>query len=272
MRNATRTDIPPFALAALVLVAAPAAAMAGKEPTARELVQRMFDNRQLDGSESVSTLTIYNARGDKRVRELATVTRLDPDGSRELKLSRFLAPAEVRGTSILSHDHRRRDDDMWIFLPSLRKTRRIVTAQQSRSFMGSEFSYADMNLPNIDDFRYRKLGTEPVRGISCWKVEILPRDNATAETYGYSRKVAWIGASDSVARRVRYYDLDNRLQRELTADRIKQVDPDKGRHRAMLLQMVNRQNGRRSTLVVHRIELSRDVPDRYFSTRYLERR
>jgi hypothetical protein len=259
-------------LTALALAVAPAAARADEAPTARQLVQRMVENRQLDGSESVSTLTIFNARGQKRVRKLATVTRLDADRSRERKLLRFLAPAEVRGTSVLSHDHARRDDEMWIYLPSLRKTRRIVAAQQSKSFMGSEFSYADMNLPNLDDFRYRKLGTEPVAGTPCWIVEITPRDSATAETYGYSRRVAWIGKTDSVARRVRYHDLEGQLERELTTSRIVLVDPKKRRHRALSLQMVNRNNGRRSTLVVHRIELSRDVPERTFSIRYLERR
>ena len=80
----------------------------------------------------------------------------------EKRIIKFISPAEVQGTGILIYDYENRPDDMWIYLPALRKTRRIVSREKSNSFMGSEFSNADMTAPSLEDFEYTLLGSEKI--------------------------------------------------------------------------------------------------------------
>jgi hypothetical protein len=102
--------------------------------------------------EAISTLRIYDARGRERVRQTSMASRLFESGSTEKRIIRFLSPAEVKGTGMLIYDYDDRNDDMWIYMPALRKTRRIISNEKRKSFMGSEFSNADMSAPNLEDF------------------------------------------------------------------------------------------------------------------------
>ncbi|MCK5687795.1 outer membrane lipoprotein-sorting protein, partial [Myxococcota bacterium] len=108
---------------------------------------------RFEGSESIATLTIVNQRGQKRVRKIATVSKLFDDGKTEKRLIRFIAPADIKGTGLLTWDYEDKSDDMWLFMPALRKTRRIVASDKAKSFMGSEFSYSDITPPAIADFK-----------------------------------------------------------------------------------------------------------------------
>lgn len=245
--------------------------LVGSAPSGRQIMDQVMEARRLPATEMVSTLTIYNEKGQQRVRRIAAVAKLFDGGATEKRLLRFLAPADVKGTGLLTFDYAAKDDDMWLYLPALRKSRRIISSEKSKNFMGSEFTYADMNIPNLDQFSYSVLRQEPFDGVDCWVVEDKPASEDVAEEYGYSRRVAWVGQSDKVLRKVVYYDLNGELHKELLSTEVKLVDPGAGKHRAMRMEMVNKQNGRRSSMVVDKLELAPSVKDDYFSTRYLER-
>jgi hypothetical protein len=249
-----------------VLVAGAAQAA---DPNPRDLVDRSIKAAKLDGSEALATLTILNAKGQKRERTIASVQRLYDGGKTEKRLIRFTAPADVKGTGLLTYDYETKTDDMWLFLPALRKTRRIVASEKAKSFMGSEFSYADITPPALDDFTYALLGSEAVAGVDCWKVEYAARTEEIADENGYSKRVGWIGKADYAVRKAVYYDVGGELLKELTVLQIKEIAP--GKIRLMHIEMDNKQNGRRSIMKTHEIQLRPDVPDEYFSTRYLER-
>ena len=244
---------------------------AGKESTAREIAGRSVEAVKLAGSEGVSTMTIVDAKGRERVRKIAQVSKLYDSGNTEKKLVRFLSPADVKGTGLLTFNYENRDDDIWLYMPALRKTRRIISSEKSKSFMGSEFSYADMTPPNLDDFTFRKLGEKEVDGTFCWEVEMTPGNADIAEENGFSRRVSCIGKEDYVVRKAVYYDTDNELHKELTVKDVKLIDGENKKYRPTHLVMVNKQNDRQSILNVDSIQLNREVKDEYFTTRYLER-
>jgi hypothetical protein len=241
------------------------------EPSPRQIMENASNVRKLDGSESVMSLTIINERGQKRVRKIAMATKTFDNGKTEKRLYRFLAPADVKGTGILAFDYETKDDDMWIFLPALRKTRRIVSSEKSKNFMGSEFSYADMNTPVLDDYNLKTIKQEKVGGAECYVVEVLPRNDKIADEEGYSKKIVWAAKNDFTIRKSVYYDLDGNLLKELTAKDIKLLDPAKKRSRPMYMEMVNKQNNRKSIFVTTKIENSPNVKDEYFTAQYLER-
>ena len=253
-----------------LIVSVPIAAAAA-EPTPKQIVERQIEAAKLDGSEMVAALIIYNAKKQKRERTIATVSKLFDGGDAEKRLIRFVAPADVKGTGLLTYDYELKSDDMWLYLPALRKTRRIVSSDKAKSFMGSEFSYADITPPSLDEFTYARVGSEQVDGVDCYVVAVTPKNEDIAEENGYSKRVTYVGKSDYVIRKAVYYDLGGELLKELTAQKIKEIDTQKHRYRAMVMRMDNKQNGRASEMLIKQINLRPDVPDEYFTTRYLER-
>ncbi len=245
--------------------------ISAEELTPRRIIDKSDENTKLSGSEAVLTMTIIDAKGRKRVRKIAQVTKLYDKGETEKKLVRFLSPADVKGTGLLTFDYEKKDDDMWLFLPALRKTRRIVSSEKSKSFMGSEFSYADMAPPIWDDFTFKKLGVKTVNGELCYKIEIVPNNDDIADENGFSKRISFISKKDFVARRSIYYDIDGELHKELTINKVKKVDEKNNKYRPVDLIMVNKQNGRKSTLLIEKIVVSETVKDEFFTIGYLEK-
>ena len=260
------------ATALLALVFACSTLTAQEDLTAKQIADKSFQVTELAGSEAVSTMTIVDSKGRERVRKIAQVTKLYDKGDTEKKLIRFLAPADVKGTGLLTFDYKEKDDDMWLYMPALRKTRRIISSEKAKSFMGSEFSYADITPPTLDDFNYINLGEQETGGALCWKIEMLPLDDDIADENGFSRKLSFIGKADFVIRKAIYYDLDGELLKELEVKEIRELDTKRHKFRPIHMIMVNKQNDRKSILKVDQIQFSPDVKDAYFTTRYLERK
>lgn len=149
--------------------------------TAKQIMDRSFEATKLAGAELLFTMTIIDDKGRERVRKIAAVSKLYDNGETEKRLIRFLSPADVRGTGLLTYDYEKEDDDIWLFMPALRKTRRIISSEKSKNFMGSEFSYADMTPPTLDDFSYKILGELEVEGTLCWEIEMVPKDFDVAD-------------------------------------------------------------------------------------------
>ncbi len=245
-------------------------ALANTKLTARQIQERSIASTRLKGSESVATMIIIDQKGRQRIRKIAQVSKLVDEGKIEKKMMKFVAPAEVKGTGLLTFDYEDKSDDKWLYMPALRKTRRIVSSENAKSFMGSEFSYADITPPNIDDFNYRLLGEETVNDIICWKLEIIPKNEDIADENGFSKRIAYIG-QDFVVRKAVYYDLDEELLKEMNVKKVKEVDPVNHKFRLMHLTMKNFQNGRKSILEVNKIDFAPNIKDSYFTKRYLER-
>jgi len=243
--------------------------MAHSQLSAREIMQKTREVSKIEGMEAISTLNIYDSKGRERTREISMASRLFENGKTEKRIVRFLAPAEIKGTGMLIFDYDNNDDDMWIYMPALRKTRRIVSTEKGQNFMGSEFSNADMAAPSLDDYQYRILGSEIQDGIDCWKIEVLPVNNIVVDESGVSRKVTWIGKSDYVMRKSEFYDLDNGLMKVLKTSDIREIT--QGKYMAAFMEMQNEQNGRKSVFIMDRLQYNPDVKEEYFTVMYLEK-
>jgi outer membrane lipoprotein-sorting protein len=241
------------------------------DPTPIQIMQNASDVRKLDGSESVMSLTIIDEKGEKRTREIAMAAKTYDNGQTEKRVYRFLSPADVKGTGVLAFDYDSKDDDMWIFLPALRKTRRIVSGEKSKSFMGSEFSNADMNTPILDNYKLTLKGVEKVDGADCYSIEVLPKDKKVGSEEGYSKKIVWVAKADFTIRKSDFFDADGKLLKELIVKNVKVVDKAKNRYRGMYMEMTNKQNNRRSVFETTKIENSPNISDDHFTTQYLER-
>lgn len=239
--------------------------------TGRQIADNAQKAVKIAGVEAVSTMTIMDDEGRERMRTIAQISKLYDNGETEKRLVRFLSPADVKGTGLLTFDYETKDDDIWLYMPALRKTRRIVSSDKAKNFMGSEFSYADMTPPALDDFTFNVLGEESVRNVDCYKMEWIPNDEDIADENGFSKRITWVGKEDFVPRKSVYYDIDEELHKELNVYEVREVDPQNHKYRMMHLEMENQQNGRKSILRVDKIQFNPGVKDDYFTTRYLER-
>jgi hypothetical protein len=156
-------------------------------------------------------------------------------------------------------------------MPALRKTRRIVSSEKSKSFMGSEFTNADITSLKLEEYTYKLLGSESAGNVDCWKIEITPISSDIATTYGYSKKISLIGKNDYVTRHTTYYDLDGGLLKETDVLEVKLVDKANQKYLAVKTQMMNKQNGRSSKFALDNIVVNPNVKDSYFTTQYLEK-
>lgn len=257
--------------ASLALLCSSARAESQPAPSAREIMDKVALTRKLAGSEAVIRMSILGENGQKRERALAVATKLYDGGQTEKRIYRFLSPADVKGSGVLVFDYETQADDVWVYLPALRKTRRIIGSQRSQSFMGSEFSYADLNVPSLDDYSYSIAKQEQFGGEPCWVIEVQPKSPDVAKSEGYSRKTYWVSQANFVVRRGLYYDLKGNLLKELKSDDVKLLDPNSRRYRPMRMEMTNTQSGRRSLFACEKIALAPDASDDYFTPRYLER-
>src|SRR4051794_34286097 len=135
------------------------------------------------------------------------------DGARSLIA--FNSPADVKGTKVLTASHPERSDEQWIFLPAFSRVKQISTANQSVSFMGSEFSYEDLNAINVSvsKFAYKYVRDEDLGGFPCFVVERRPKYDGSS----YVRQLVWVDKADYVLRKIEFYDQDPKAVKILTA-------------------------------------------------------
>lgn len=235
----------------------------------KQISEKAKTNSEFDALEMVSTLKIIDAKGRERIRKTSSVTKKFGDVNKTL--FKFLSPADVKGTGMLIFDYDNKNDDMWIYMPALRKTRRIVSSEKGKNFMGSEFTNADMTAPNIDDYTYKLLGEEKVNGVMCWKIENTPISEEAADENGFSKKVAYIGQANFLTYKVDIYNLDDELEKEMYISGYEMIDATNKKYMAKQMKVVNLLNGRVSIMIIENVQLGTNLPENTFTVANLEK-
>ncbi len=253
----------------IILLAIMAFPALGQGDAAREIMQKSIDVSRVKGIETITELRIMDAKGHERDRKIAMASRRE--GDMDKRIIKFLEPADVKGTGLLIFDYSGKDDEMWLYMPAIRKTRKIVSSEKGKNFMGSEFSNADMAAPNLDDFTLESKGEAEADGTTCYKILMVPKSDKIAREYGFSKKMVWIGKKDYVMRRAEYFDQDGTLQKVLTATDVQPVDPQHTKYLAREMTIVNKENGRSSSFKMTRVQYNPDIDPNIFTLSYLER-
>lgn len=258
---------PAFVIAALAVAAGGEAA----DPGAREIMERNFHASKIRSLRVDTTMLLVTARNETRERRTTVLIKLQPNGIDSKLLVRFHAPADIKGTGFLQIEHIDGDDDQWVYLPALKRSRRLVANNKKDSFVGSDFSYGDISLPKVDLYRHKLLRSEVADQADCFVVESVPATDEVKANSGYSRKVSWIRKDTFIEAKVEYYDVSGRLLKvQKTADH-QPVQADPARSFPRYREMVNHQTGHKTVIRVNAIESGVAAPDDHFTTRYLER-
>lgn len=255
-----------FSLAMLIFFAGSALA---QQPTGREVMEKYKAQDRTKDSSVELNMTMVNARGGTRERQLAWITKTDEKDNRK-SLIRFLAPADVSGTGFLSIEHSDRDDDNWLYLPSLRKTRRIAGTDKSDSFMGTEFTYEDLDTEDLNAYEYKLNGSETVDGVEAWIVEAVPVDPQKIKEGGYSKRELWISKDHNLLVQAKYYDKEGRYVKLYQVADTRQIAGTE-KWRAYELTMKDVIKGDKTILEIAEYKINEGVQDSFFSERYLKR-
>ena len=158
----------------------------------REIMEKVNARDTGDRSITEMEMILIDKKGNKRVRKLKTFGL--EKGKDSLSLMFFLSPADVRNTGFLTFDYDEsgKDDDQWLFLPALRKTKRIAAGDKSGSFMGSDLNYSDMTSPDLNLYEYTLMKETKVKGQKVWQIKSVPKTKAEVVKSGYSKSVVFI--------------------------------------------------------------------------------
>lgn len=250
----------------IALLAAPALA---QTPTGREVMEAYKAQDRTEDTVAEMAMSIINDRGNTRERKLTLWTKTRDDDTR-MQLIRFQAPADVKGTGFLSIENRDREDDNWLYLPALRKTRRIAGSDKQDSFVGTDFTYEDLESEKLDAHAYEVIGSEAVDGTEAWIVEALPTDPDRIEETAYSKRELWIGKDHHLLLQARHYDKDGAYVKWLHAEDIRQV-PGTDKWRAYRLTMEDVLDGGKTVLEISAYQIDQGVSEDFFTQRYLKR-
>jgi hypothetical protein len=235
------------------------------QQTVRDIMIKVNERPDGDTRKSVMTMELINKRGSKRVRTMLSYSK--DYGKDKKTIMFFQQPADVKGTGFLTWDYNAeaKTDDRWLYLPAMKKTRRISgTSAKKEYFMGSDFTYDDMGTRDLDSDNHKLLREEPLNGKPCWVIESTPKESGGM----YSKNISWIRKDNYMAAKVEYYDMHNTILKTLEVNQMKKID---GFWAATEMVMVNHQRNHRTIIRLGSVAYNIPIDESVFTVNSLEK-
>ena len=231
--------------------------------SAKEIAYKVYDRSAPSNGESDMTMTLINKKGGERVRSLHQFF-IDL-GEEERQIMFFTAPADVKNTSFMnfSYDAAERDDDQWLYLPALKKVKRISSSSKDNEFMGSDFTYEDMEKRSPDRDVQTFLRSESFNGEEVWVIEATP-----IEEEQYTKRVVWISKEKNIPLKMDFYDEDEELLKTLTVEKTDQI---KGYWIITNQVMHNVQKNHKTIISLENVQVENGTDQNKFTQREMER-
>ena len=239
--------------------------IANSQQTGHDIMLKADERPDGDSRKSTMHMELINKRGSKRVRTMISYSK--DYGKDKKTIMFFQQPADVKGTGFLTwdYDDESKTDDRWLYLPAMKKTRRISgTSAKKEYFMGSDFTYDDMGNRNVDADVHKLLKTETLNGQLCWVIESTPKDNDGL----YSKKIGWIRKDNYMALKVEYYDKQGVVLKILEVNDMKKID---GFWTATQMTMTNLQQNHKTILRFESMAFNIPIEDNLFTVNSLEK-
>lgn len=209
-------------------------------------------------------MELRNKQGDTSTRTIRLKT-LEVAGDGDKSMSIFDAPADVKGTAFLTFSHAIKPDEQWLYLPALKRVKRISSKNKSGPFMGSEFAYEDLASQEIEKYTYKYIRDEKLNDVDCFVIERFP----AYEHSGYTRQLAWVNKDKYVAEKIEFYDRKNTLLKTLTNSGYQQYLDQYWRADKMLME--NHQTGKSTVLTWENYKFKTGLSDKDFNRNSLKR-
>lgn len=245
-------------------------ARALKNLPADVIVQKSSEVNKIYSWNSKTTMLLISKKGSKRIRESVNYNKLDKNGYDTMRLIRFTAPADIKGTNILIHERRDGNDNIWIYLPSMKKVRRLIAGNKKDSFVGTDFSYTDIVTPRVQDYSHTLLRRELLNGIECFVIESVPKTEKIRKNTAYTKKIAWIRTDNFVRIKSELYDLSGMLYKIMQVISIKEVNRKRGKWLVEKVEMRNIQSGHSTIITFNNIKVGETLSNKLFMPNRLD--
>ena len=252
------------ALAIVAVAEAPPAARA-QDLDGRAIMEKADKHNRSKDEKNQISMTIISGRGEKRGRSLTTFFK-SGEGDDDKSMIRFETPADVKGTGLLTIEQGE-TDEQWLYLPDLRKSKRIAGATKSQSFMGTDFSNYDMRTEDLAGHVYEKVGDEQVEGRACFIVEAKPKNDEALEATGYSKRRIFVDKERWVYNTIEFFDRQGKPLKTTTIEDWKQYE---GLWRGDKVTVENVQKESKTLVTFNKREINKGLDKDTFSKRTLE--
>ncbi|WP_417445623.1 outer membrane lipoprotein-sorting protein [Kangiella sp.] len=217
------------------------------------------------GDSQADMTMILRDKGGNEAERIVKVKNLEVKGDGDKGLSVFEQPRDVEGTAFLTYSHIHGNDDQWLFLPALKRVKRISSSNKSGPWMGSEFAYEDLSSFEVEKYDYKFLRDDELNGEKMFVVEMVPTYNNS----GYSKTIAWIDQEHYRVHRIEFFDQKNDKFKELNMSEFKQyMDKYWRAHRQ---EMENVQTGKSTTIIWKDYEFNVGLSEDDFNKSSLKR-
>jgi hypothetical protein len=239
------------------------------QPTGRAIMEKLDQIKKPMDIQTRIKMTSISMKGEKessRSRVLSSLEKRYEDGQYNMKsLLRFLEPKEVKGTGFLTWDKIGFDmDDQWLYIPALKKVKRIRAADKNRSFMGTDFSYEDLSGRDLDADEYELVGEGIIHGTECYQIKAKPREEGTQ----YSARIVWVDKEYYLMKRVEFFNKkQNRFKILDIPTHVKNGDY----WTATKMVMENLNKAHRTELEILEVDYDQGLKDNVFTESFLKR-
>ena len=247
-----------------ILLVLASAVWAQPKLTGLQVMEKVYNRRSPKEMEADLTMILVSASGNQRVREIHQYIK--DFGKVEKKIMFFVKPADVRNTSFMnwSYDDPNKDDDQWIYLPALKKVKRISSDSKSDYFMGSDFTYDDLGDRKPTDDIHKILREEKFGGEDCYVIESHPKDT----DYMYSKTITWVIKGKWIGLQKKFWDEDGEYLKTL---HIKKYDNIKGYWMIETVEMDNQQSNHKTIMKLTNIKINSGIRNSMFTERMMKR-
>jgi len=233
--------------------------------TGKDIMQKVSDEREVNSSAMDIQMQLIDQNGSVSSRRIQTLIMKDKGLTKTITL--FMEPASIKNTRFLTIENKNRANDQWIYLPALRKVKRIASGEKSGSFMGSDFSYADMGSvgSSVSDSIHTVLKEEKYNGQNCFVVESIPN---TGTDNKYGKYVSWVDKTTSLTLKVKFYSKDMKTQiKNLSSENISNED---NHWVAKKITMETIATGHKTILNIMQVKYDIPLNSGFFTTTFLE--
>ena len=236
---------------------------ASAQLTGTQIIEKVYNRETGNDQTSLLTMTLTNASGQTRVREIRQFSKVMDDTEKSIMF--FQSPADVKNTSFMNWSYDSdKADDQWIYLPALKRVRRISSDSKSDYFMGSDFTYDDLGDRKLNADTHKLLHEEHINGKLCYVVESKSKDAG----YMYSKTITWIDKSNFIGVKKEFYDEDGKLLKVLT---IKNVEEIAGYYIITNSEMKNVQKNHSTTMHLSNVQINTGISSDTFTERMMTR-
>jgi len=240
-------------------------------PSAREIMLAVDDRDDGDNGIMDLEMILIDKRGNQRIRKIRSFGK--DFGEDDYQLMFFLSPADVKDTGFLTYDYDddSRDDDQWLYLPALKKTKRIATGDKSGSFMGSDFSYADLTERPLEYYDYKLLEHSEVRGVPVWVIEAIPRTEEEIDETGYTKTVSFVRKDNYVVIRSVIWVKKGKRLKYMEVKKLESIDGIWVPTEITMSTRKGKKTLHKTRILVSNVKFNQPMDDDMFSLRRLEK-